>query len=699
VVAVPANWNVAKGDMEESGKAGKYDLLAVIGRGAVGVVFEGFDPILARKVAIKTLPLDHHDDEAREQYTRFQQEAQAAGRLHHPNIVAVFDYGETATHAFIVMEYLPGGSLKARLERRGRVTTAEALAIMQGILAGLQHSHEHGVVHRDIKPANIVFDDAGEVKITDFGIARLESSKLTLAGTLLGTPAYMSPEQVLGETADVRSDIYSAGVILYELLSGQRPFEGVAASIMHKIVYIPPPLPSTLPAAVPPLFDAILTRALAKSPDDRFQSAADFARALREMAEKEQHVSPPPPGDTVNIKQIAKTEAVDDRTVVAPLPAMSSAVTGRSPRSAPSTVDPVDTKVATRALSPKAVTPPPATMAQPGPSGRLSPAALGAVLAVVLLAGAGGGYLLLGGFSGNDKPGAVPPPSPGAHNPSSGPPAAKPPIVDGNGIPAGGPDVSKPSNPQGGPAKTPEPHVADKSPPIRPLDPTAELRSAVSPIVASMPCSLVRADFPTGQAMKLTGWTSLGETADILAESTMRGALAKVPNLANVDPRIRQINGPFCSLFDVLRPVFAAQQESTFSIAVAGDPTRLNDGATMQLQATMPPFAALLRIDRFEADGSVVHLLAPEPNAAPMNPGSVIPLGAGAGTISAWTVTKADGPSVVVAVASSLPLALGQRPIREPALAYLADMTPALKDAQNNGRVSAAVTVIGTAAP
>jgi serine/threonine-protein kinase len=227
--------------MEENGKAGKYDIRTVIGRGAAGVVYEGWDPVLERKVAIKTLPLDVHDEEAREQYTRFQQEAQAAARLHHPNIVSVFDYGETATHAFIVMEFLGGGSLKSRLERKDRMSLVEVVRVMRGVLAGLYHSHAHGVVHRDVKPANIVFDDAGEVKITDFGIARLENSKLTLDGALLGTPAYMSPEQVLGETADVRSDIYSAGVILYELLTGQRPFEGTASSNNHKKLHSPPP--------------------------------------------------------------------------------------------------------------------------------------------------------------------------------------------------------------------------------------------------------------------------------------------------------------------------------------------------------------------------------------------------------------------------------------------------------------------------
>jgi serine/threonine-protein kinase len=500
----------------------------------------------------------------------------------------------------------------------------------------------------------------------------------------------MSPEQVLGETADLRSDIYSAAVILYELLSGQRPFEGAAASIMHKIVHVPPPLPSTLPAAVPARFDAILNRALAKAPDERFQSAADFAGALRDIRVEE--TTSPPTATTA-----ARTDAEDDQTVMAPPPAAVSLAAAPPRAVAASAVDPGATKPAVLAPQPRTVAPAPAAPVQPVRPDRFSPAALGALLAVILLAGAGGGYVLLAGTD-TSKP-AVPAPLPAPQNPSSGSPTPKPPVAGGTDTPPARPEVPKPLNPPVGPAKPPAPQVADKPPPTGPLDPAAELRAAIAPMVSSMPCSLIRADFPGGQALTLTGWTSLGETADILAEGTLRGTLAKVPGLATVDAHIRRIDGPFCSVLDAIRPVFGAPPDNAFAIAVAGDPTRLNDGATMRLRATMPPFAATLRVDRFAADGSVVHLLAPPASASPMDPGSVVPLGAGAGTISAWMVTTADGPSVVVAVASSLPLPFGQRPTRESASAYLADLAPALKDAQSRGRVSTAVTIVGAGVP
>jgi serine/threonine-protein kinase len=265
---------------------GKYELRHVLGKGAMGTVYEGFDPIIARQVAIKTVRLPEPEDhEAQEELARFKREAQAAGRLSHPNIVGVFDYGETPELAYIVMEFVNGTTLKHVVDKKERFELSEIVRIMESLMAGLQYSHDRGVVHRDIKPANIMLTKSGEVKIADFGIARIESSSMTQAGTMLGTPSYMSPEQFMGQTVDARTDLYSSGVMLYQLLTGEKPFEGGLTAIMHKVLNTEPPPPSALSVTVPHSFDMVVQKAMQKRPEDRFASANEFAKAVREAYE------------------------------------------------------------------------------------------------------------------------------------------------------------------------------------------------------------------------------------------------------------------------------------------------------------------------------------------------------------------------------------------------------------------------------
>jgi eukaryotic-like serine/threonine-protein kinase len=268
--------------MLEDGKLGKYVISGTLGRGAMGTVYDGRDPVIDRRVAIKTISLSlAGDEEGAEALARFKREAQAAGRLMHPNLVGIYDYGETEALAYIVMEFVDGTSLKAVLDKQERFAPAETVRIMDQVLAGLQYSHARGVVHRDIKPANIMLTSDGVVKIADFGIARIESSSLTQAGTIMGTPAYMSPEQFMGTTVDARTDIYSAGVMLYQMLTGERPFEGSMTGIMHKALNTEPPKPSAISVTSPVGLDAVVAKAMAKRPEQRFADAAAFAAAIR----------------------------------------------------------------------------------------------------------------------------------------------------------------------------------------------------------------------------------------------------------------------------------------------------------------------------------------------------------------------------------------------------------------------------------
>src|SRR5271166_2855586 len=271
-------------------KLGKYEVRREVGRGGMGIVYEGFDPLIDRRVALKTFINEFFDGTQSDNLlTRLRREAQAAGRLSHPNIIAVYEYGEDVVPnadggetktAFIAMEFIEGRSLESYFEANERFPMREVERIMSELLDALEYSHAHGVVHRDIKPANIILLKDGSVKVADFGVARIESSTLTQVGTVLGSPSYMSPEQFMAQTVDGRSDLYSAGVVLYQLLTAEVPFTGAFTTIMHKVLNDSPPPPSALNFQVPKGFDEILRRAMAKRPDERYQTAAEFKQAI-----------------------------------------------------------------------------------------------------------------------------------------------------------------------------------------------------------------------------------------------------------------------------------------------------------------------------------------------------------------------------------------------------------------------------------
>jgi len=264
---------------------GRYQVEKELGKGAMGVVYLGKDPKIGRVVAIKTMALsqEFEADELQDVKDRFFREAETAGRLNHPNIVTIFDAGEEHDLAFIAMEFLKGRDLAPYIKPDNLLPQSKVLSIVARVAEALSYAHVNNVVHRDIKPANIMYDlESDTVKVTDFGIARITDSSKTKTGMVLGTPSYMSPEQLAGKKIEGRSDLFSLGATLYQLLSGQLPFRGDSmAQLMFKIANEPhADILNYIPDLAPGLV-AIIDRSLAKNPDDRFQTGEELARAIR----------------------------------------------------------------------------------------------------------------------------------------------------------------------------------------------------------------------------------------------------------------------------------------------------------------------------------------------------------------------------------------------------------------------------------
>ena len=261
---------------------GRYKILGELGRGAMGIVYRARDPSLDREVALKTINLTDEEEERIAYKKRFFQEAKAAGKLTHPNIVTTYDFGEEDDTAYMAMELLKGTDLRERLQD-GALPAAEAVDIARQVADGLGFAHEHGVVHRDIKPGNIMLLSRGQAKIMDFGIARMRTQGdfKTSTGMVLGTPKYMSPEQIAGQPVDSRSDIFSLGIVLYEMLTGARLFAGDdVTQITHNVTSAEPEAPTRLNPELPAMIDFIVARALKKDPAVRYQDAYELASDL-----------------------------------------------------------------------------------------------------------------------------------------------------------------------------------------------------------------------------------------------------------------------------------------------------------------------------------------------------------------------------------------------------------------------------------
>ncbi|MGH9750352.1 MAG: protein kinase domain-containing protein [Candidatus Polarisedimenticolia bacterium] len=279
---------LASGAGGDPGRIGRYTIVRPLGQGGMGRVYLGHDPVIGRHVAIKVITLrpDLSEEEGRQYRERFLREAQAAGAMVHPNIVSVYDVGQDpgSGSPYIVMEHVAGQDLKKLILSRAPLTPHDAVAVAAQIAAALDYAHRRGIVHRDIKPANVLLSERGQVKITDFGVARLPDSDLTRSDQFVGSPGFMSPEQLKGGAVDGRADLFALGVILYELLTGKPPFEGESVSeVLYRISTQPAEPPSDAAPDVSPDFDPILEKALSKDPEGRFQTGGEMIGALRAL--------------------------------------------------------------------------------------------------------------------------------------------------------------------------------------------------------------------------------------------------------------------------------------------------------------------------------------------------------------------------------------------------------------------------------
>src|SRR5438067_1612557 len=308
---------------------GRYEIAAELGRGAMGTVYQARDPRINRTVAIKTIHVRGASaEEEKEFLDRFFREAQAAGKLAHPGIVTVYDAGEdeASKTPYIVMEYIAGATLEAMSQKS--IALPMALDLTRQLAEALHYAHAQGIVHRDIKPANIIVTDEGRAKITDFGVAKLTVSEFTQTGQVLGTPSYMSPEQLGGGKIDGRSDLFSLGVTLYILLTGAKPFSGETVSaITFKVAYQEPTPATQLNAALNPDYDYVLQRALAKTPEERYRNGKEFAADLEDL----RSAVPPRSQHAASKRRPAavaeKTRVSDAGAAAAAAPALAAAPT------------------------------------------------------------------------------------------------------------------------------------------------------------------------------------------------------------------------------------------------------------------------------------------------------------------------------------------------------------------------------------
>jgi hypothetical protein len=671
--------------MQVPGTLGKHQVRRRLGVGAMGTVYEGWDPVIERLLAIKTVQLPSAPDEEMAQaIARFRREAQAAGRLTHPNIVGVFDYGETADLAYIVMEFVDGPSLKQLLDQNERFSLPTIARIMEDLLAGLQFSHDRGVVHRDIKPANVMLTKEGQSKIADFGIARIESSSMTQAGTVLGTPAYMSPEQFMGLVVDARSDIYSSGVLLYQLLTGERPFDGSMTAIMHKALNTEPPAPSQIAVTVPSAFDAVVCRAMAKRPEDRFQSASEFMAAIRDAIAAS--ARPHNRGAQAAIVTPSRTPVPAAPPAALPLPGNPRAGAGLRRFSASpaiigagiaglavlggigyfllpgTTVKPVPVAQQVRPQASSGTSPqvvaanPPAPETVPHPA---QPAVL--------------------------EPPVAPAVTPAPATPAVAPSPASPAATSVPAAPAAPSVASVPAAPAASstpvaPAVTPLPAAPattamPAAPAVTPAPVAPPVPAAQSPLerarldAQSLPCGVLNvADGP-----RVSGLAPAGQDLDRL--------LAHLRDIGPLTDDVTRVDRFACAPITAVS-AFVRQSWESVPPAFVLRPAQREVASGARLGIDVSTTLPALYIDVFESDGSVHHLARPSRSGAATIPHAEFVPGRGTGS------------ALIVAFGSPVALDLGARPEAERAADYLAVLRPRLQSAMTPPSADVAMVTV-----
>jgi serine/threonine protein kinase len=643
---------------------GKYEIRRQLGRGAMGIVYEGWDPVIKRQVAIKTVRLpDTVDDETADELARFRREAEAAGRLNHPNVVGVFDYGEAAGVAYIVMEFVDGPTLKSLLDQNEKFAPPRIVQIMEDLLAGLQFSHERGVVHRDIKPANLMLTRSGQAKIADFGIARIESSSMTQAGTVLGTPAYMSPEQFLGQVVDARSDIYSSGVLLYQLLTGERPFAGGTSSIMHKALNTEAPSPSQISVTAPRRFDTVVQRAMAKRPEDRFASAKAFADAIRAAL-----ATPAPPPEVEPLRR----DDEDEATIVA---ATRSKLPDRAAASEPITRP----RLAAAAMASSRM---PIASGDSGANTSFPrPALLGAGVAGLAVLGGIAYFLLVEGSTPRNPPHEMAA-QPAASNPP--PVVTIPPVTDpGKAValskPTVPPAVSQPGTdaPAAGDMPRSTPSTPVPTTPTAAPEPAVPVPLSPSPLeqvrmaAQSVPCSALSvANDPAG--LRISGFARASPDLDRVLDQA-RG-------LGHSQNNITESGQFFCAPISAVAGLARQSWESsprTFGVR----PDRLDPVSGSRFRIEIDTTLPMLYVDYYQIDGMVRHLMRPV-SGAQSNPHT------------ASVIAPAPGPGLIIAIGSAKPLATGVRPETESAADYLAVLRPQLDNSATQQAADIAMIMV-----
>jgi serine/threonine protein kinase len=502
--------------LEGGSSVGRYRIVRFLGAGAMGEVYLAEDPQIDRQLAIKTVRLSGRPQEIDDRKKRLLREARAAGRLLHPNIVTLFDAGEAEGLLFLAFEFVEGTDLAGRLDSASRLSLRDVLRVARQSADALDYAHSQGIVHRDIKPSNLLLDRAGRVKIADFGIAKMagQSTELTMVGSVMGSPQYLSPEQVKGEDLDGRSDVFSLGVVIYEVLSGKRPFEGdTITTLVYQILHKELPPISEL-RAVPPRLEALLRKMLAKDRDDRL-TAGEAARELAviEMELSDETLSAPAAAleQTFVLPRKASTGA--PVPIPPPIPPISTVAA--SPATTPSTPRPEAMAAMPAMAAP--VVPPPLPARPPSSKGPLIFVAVFLLLMIATMAAAGW-YAYNRWVKPNLQQMAQSSPSPEITPTPAPTPASSPPLPAQTSTkttlqpalsPAQTPppvSAPKPGPPRPAPAPVVEPSSATRMPPPVPVPaperqrPHDRVPAPAAPVPAAVPQPEPEAEAPAPAA-------------------------------------------------------------------------------------------------------------------------------------------------------------------------------------------------------